>query len=129
MDDRAKCQTSVPCCLSCLAGSLLAEVSRLQKCLLWGGGLGQGSWGHRVMKNPMKIRAQWPVVFPGQKFLCFHSWSLGISGGGFALSLWGSRLCLDRQPPSKSSPLSQPPSQHQQVPVAEFLCHWRRNAL
>lgn len=48
------------------------------------GGLGQGSLGHRVMKKPMKIRAQWPVVFPGRGFF--------VSTLGLRAFLWW--LCL-----------------------------------
>lgn len=110
-------------------GSLLAQVSRLQKCLLWDGGAGAGIMGSQGHEEPHENQSPVASGFSRAEVYLFPLLVFGHLCDGSALSFQGSRLCLDGQPPSKSSPLLQPPSQHQQVPVVKFLCHWRRNAL
>lgn len=64
-------------------------------------------------RTQAKIRAQWPVVIPGQRFLCLHSWTSDNRGLSHCPESPGSQSVPRNPIASKSSPcyrrLSQTP--------------------
>lgn len=111
-------------------GSVLPQLSRLRECLLR---IRDTEWccrgmAKRVGGTPVKIRVQWPVVIPGQRF--FLSPFLAVRQCGLRhLFPWISReASVPRNTTlSKGSPLLQLPFPNpDRSQVVEFLCHWKK---